>query len=730
MPRKKKNPDAEKIAEDAIATEGVLPLADADLKDAGQRNRESAAARSRAISRAAKEIGELPPVADEHMRLKEQCVEDLELFLISMFREVWFPCTFGAQQKRYIEKARRTVREGGMHAVAMCRGWGKTMITIGTSMWAGLNGHRKYAVLFGATDPLAEKILNHIKAQGEKNPHLLAWYPEVFYPVRMLEGATQRCQSQTYDGVLTDIEWAKGHVTFPMIPGHPSAGYRIETVGITGTARGSTFAGMGGKSVRPDLIFMDDVQTKASAKSPGQTRDIIETIDQDIMGLVGPDDTLACLMACTVIKKGDQADQFLDQEKRPYWQGQRSGMLTNLPPNMKEWEEYNRVRIEGVVQGLGNGPGNAHYRKHQRVLDVGFESNWAEMWDRKNECSAKQRAMNKFFEMKKPGFMAEYMNDPEGGLTGQTKKLDPDDVSDRLSDVPRYMVPLECEILTAKIDVQKSLLWYAVGAFKEDFTGSVIDYGCMPDQPRRDFNFYELEKTLQGESGADEADLEAAIHWGLERLGELILDREWERDGDGAKFRITRCHIDIKDPAVSVAVNRFCRTSRWRNILLPTEGHAVGRGKLISQWTPKEGEKFPKPEKRKECEYRLSAPENGIRKLLFDKHFWIGRVVRALSLSVHASGSLTLYGSDPDEHMMISEHLASHYSETVMYGLIKRTVYLQQIGMRDDLLDCVSGCLQAASQEGCELLQPDVQEAIPAPGRNKKPRRRAHVSYL
>ena len=47
------------------------------------------------------------------------------------------------------------------------------------------------------------------------------------------------------------------------------------------------------------------------------------------------------------------------------------------------------------------------------------------------------------------------------------------------------------------IDVQKSLLFYVVCAWDDDFTGYVIDYGTWPDQRRRYFALSDANPTLQ-----------------------------------------------------------------------------------------------------------------------------------------------------------------------------------------------------------------------------------------
>ena len=50
--------------------------------------------------------------------------------------------------------------------------------------------------------------------------------------------------------------------------------------------------------------------------------------------------------------------------------------------------------------------------------------------------------------------------------------------------------------VTAFIDVHDKLLFWCVCAWEEDFTGTVIDYGTVPDQKRLYFTLRDATATL------------------------------------------------------------------------------------------------------------------------------------------------------------------------------------------------------------------------------------------
>jgi hypothetical protein len=117
----------------------------------------------------------------------------------------------------------------------------------------------------------------------------------------------------------------------PTIAGSPASGIIVRVAGITGRVRGMKFKRADGRSVRPSLVIIDDPQTSESAGSLEQTRKRVRVLAGDILGLAGPGQKISGIMPCTIIRPGDMAEQILDREKHPEWNGERTKLLYEYP---------------------------------------------------------------------------------------------------------------------------------------------------------------------------------------------------------------------------------------------------------------------------------------------------------------------------------------------------------------------------------------------------------------
>ncbi len=238
--------------------------------------------------------------------------------------------------------------------------------------------------------------------------------------------------------------------------------------------------------------------------------------------------------------------------------------------------------------------------------------------------------------------------------------------------------------------------------------GIIIDYGWLPKQPRREFTLDDLGQTLQSESGAIDADIDAAVSWGLMKFGELVLSRQYIREGDGQEIFIPAGQIDINWRPSESAVARFCRTSKHKAIMMPGVGVGMLRNrKRISEWAKRGSETHPRPEDRRECEWMVTArKQHGVRECHFDPNHWKSWVNTAMSLPLHSPGSLSIYGEQPDEHLMLSQHITSHYPVNVTFGASSQAQWSLRPGVdRDDLLDAIIGSAVAASRHGARLTR-------------------------
>ena len=652
------------------------------------------AARNRnlAMAMAGRDIGELPEVVNPER--KKRCRTNFR-----MFCEEYFPETFSLEWSpdhlKAIHKIETAVLKGGLFALAMPRGSGKSSLTEVAAIWAMLYGHREFIMLIGATESAALELLDSLMTEFEINEHLAQDFPEVTFPIQQLDGIANRCAGQLYHGERTRITWTSNEIVLPTIKGSAASGIVVRVAGITGRIRGMKYKRPDGRSVRPSLVVIDDPQTSESAGSLEQTRKRIRVLAGDILGLAGPGQKISGIMPCTIIRPGDMADIILNRQTHPDWNGERTKMVYEFPKNMKLWEQYAEIRAEALREEGNFRRATEFYEAHRAEMDEGAKVSWEARYNH-DEISALQHAMNLKFQ-DEVAFQAEYQNDPLPEDTGGEEILSIDAICAKINGLPHNKVPLACDRITLFIDVQKALLFYVVTAWAENFTGSIIDYGSWPDQHRREFSLADANPTIQSEF--PRAGLEGGLYAALTALTDDLLGREWERE-DGAVLKIERALIDANWGQSTDLVYEFCRESRFAGVVLPSHGRYVGASSK------------PMTEYRKQPGDRLGfnwmmpsvAKKRAVRHVIYDSNFWKSFVHARLAVAIGDKGSLTLYGRIPGVHQLLAEHLTAEYRvKTSGRGRTVDEWKLKPEHHDNHWLDCLAGCAVCGSMLGCTL---------------------------
>lgn len=680
--------------------------------------REQQAAISRERSAAGREIGPLPEVA--HPRRKARCKKSLLDFCRTYFPRR-FTLDFADSHLNAIDRMERVTDAGGLFALAMPRGQGKTVLAECAAIRAVLYGFRRFVLLLQATERQAADSLRKIKLELETNELLMEDFPEVCHPIRSLEGISHRANGQTLDGERTRIGWTADGVRLPAVEGSKGSGAVLRVAGITGAVRGLSEAGPGGEILRPDMVLVDDCQTRESASSPTQTAEREAVISDDVMGLAGPTTTIAACMLCTVIYPGDLSDRFLSADRHPEWRGMRTRMLEAWPARMDLWDEYAEVRRESVRSGDGGRRATEFYAARRAEMDEGSRVSWPERM-KAGELSGLQSAMNLFYDNPR-GFKAEYQNDPDAGDAGKTaaKDLRPADVASRLSGLPRLEVPREATRLTAFIDAGGGVgrgLWYAVAAWDPGFGGSVVDYGCWPRQARSVFAADDMRPGLaEAYPGLSETQ---RVYAGLTDLTAEVLGRAYRRETTGEELRVERCLVDCG--WLSQTVHQFCRATPHAGVVYPSKGvgrTATARG--VSEWKPRSGEQSG-------WHWRLTVSETGRGRMVqFDPDAWKTFLHERLTTALGGKGCLTLFGRSAADHELVAEHCAAESSEPVtIRGATFDKWRVKPHRPDNHLWDCLIGCAVAASVQG--LAWSAVSPA--APGADQAPPKRVKLSEV
>lgn len=607
-----------------------------------------------------------------------------------------------------IELIERAVNNRERFAVAMPRGQGKTTLCEVAVIWAVLTGRHQFVYLIGATEPLAVQLMNNIKAAITTNPMLGEDFPEAVFPFVALQGEARKAGGQRYYGERTHIRWDDDKVVFASVPGARCSGAIIKCTSLHSAIRGAKVTRPSdGKDVRPTLALIDDPQTDKSAVSPPQVRERLKIINGAISGLPGPEDEIGILVPCTVIAPDDVADQLLNREKHPEWQGIRTKLVLSFPHNETLWAEYRRIRDDSFRNG-GNGEQAARfYKRNRKEMDAGSECSWPA---RHPGCiSAIEFAMVLRFK-DEATFFSEYQNEPLSERLGEQDTLSADEIAKKVNGLARWILPNETVAVTAFIDVQLKCLYWVIVAWAADHTGSIIAYGAYPDQKTNYFHMSNAKRTIR--MTHPKGGIEAALQAALTQLCQDLLDREYETE-DGAVMRINRCLIDSGWGEHSELVYKHCRRSPFAAVLMPSKGRAItASSRPISEWESKPGQ-------RRGPEWITHTAPNvqRVRLLHFDANYYKTFAHARLSTEIGDAGSVTLHGDTKsrDAHVMFGEHCTAEYRvRTKGRGRSVDEWKLPVSKPDNHFLDCLAGCCVAASYEGIVL----------GARRLKKPKRR------
>lgn len=649
-------------------------------------------------SLAGRDIGPLPEVVNPGR--KAACERNFQLFCESYFPET-YSLAWSPDHLKVIEKIETAVLRGGLFALALPRGSGKTTITESAALWSMLYGHREFVVLIGATESAALELLDSLKTELEVNERLAEDFPEVCYPVAQLEGIANRCAGQLCKGERTRITWTSNEIVLPTVEGSRASGIIVRVAGITGRIRGMKFKRSDGRSVRPSLVIIDDPQTSESAGSLEQTRKRVRVLAGDILGLAGPGQKISGIMPCTIIRPGDMADIILNRNTHPDWNGEKTRMVYRFPSNMKLWEEYAEIRAEALRTEGNFQKATEFYLANREAMDAGAEVSWEARFNH-DEVSALQHAMNLKFQ-DEAAFMSEYQNDPLPDDTADDSLLSVDEICAKINGLARRRVPLKCDRLTMFVDVQKALLFYVVIAWAEDFTGAVIDYGSWPDQHRHEYSLADANPSIQ--TLFPKAGFEGALYAALSALTDECLGREWERE-DGAVLKIERALVDANWGQSTDVVYQFCRQSSHAGVILPSHGRYVGASsKPMTEYRKQQGDRLG---------FNWMIPnvagKRAIRHVIYDTNYWKSFIHARLTVPVGDKGALTLYGRIPGAHQLFAEHLTAEYRvKTQGRGRTVDEWKLKPQSHDNHFLDCVAGCAVCGSMLGASL-----PETLPA----------------
>ncbi|MEQ1904604.1 MAG: terminase gpA endonuclease subunit [Pirellulaceae bacterium] len=332
-------------------------------------------------------------------------------------------------------------------------------------------------------------------------------------------------------------------------------------------------------------------------------------------------------------------------------------------------------------------------------MDEGSRVGWP---DRKfdSELSALQHAFN--LRIRHPlTFDSEYQNEPKRHDSDLLAIVPPASILiQKLSRVPRNVVPLVCDRLTAFIDMQQDVLFYMVCGWSNNFTGSIVDYGTEPDQRRYYFGLRDLNQTLRQKSPG--SNIDGGILEGLRAIVGRLLKTNYQRE-DGVALRVSRVLIDAGYK--NHLVYQTCRDAEFSGVAIPSYGRAIGpQQKPINAYEQRPGDQIG-------LNWMVTrAVKRASRHVLFDANWWKSFVFDRFTVSPGDIGSLTIHGSDPQAHHLLGEYLTVEYPTQLESKASGRTVTTWEAfpGRDNHWLDTLVGNCVAASMTGVILPSIDL----------------------
>jgi hypothetical protein len=670
------------------------------------------AARSREKSASGRDIGDIPSCAD--VKLRKKCEADLQTFLETCFPNA-FRLGWCEDHLLLIAELQRVILTGGFRAIGMPRGTGKSTIVMRAMLWAVCIRKHSFAMIAAANSSKAEKLLRDIVVEVSHNQILLELFPEICYPFRKLEGVANRARGQLYQGAPTNLLTSTKSVCFATLPDYPGTGAIISAAGLMEAVRGALHTLPDGRVIRPSMLLCDDFQTRESAMSPLQCFSRTEVIQNDLVGMAGPDSSFCALVTCTVIRSDDAADRLLNSELHPDWCGIRRKFLRSMPDDdaMKLWAQYSEVRAQSLRTHGDIRDATKFYKKNRKAMDHGAEASWKPRFAKdRGEISAIQHAMEWYYRSRS-GFYSELQNEPERDANESRAWLTSQDLAEcRNLALPRGVVPRGYHKLVADCDVQQSLLYYTVAAVKDDGSCHVIRYGTYPEQDEPYFTLREARKKLAHKY--PQAGDMAALSQGIVDLSEWLFSQVW-RNEDGGVVPLELAAFD----------------ARWKTEVVR---QALARSKHAKNLVAYMGQSFRAADKPiNERKYdpgarvglgwvvtkRKAAAD--VRGVISDVNFWKTSLHDQLAIRIGHPGAITTYQG---KHRMWAEHVTAEYAiQTEGRG---RTVMEWRLrpGADNHWFDTAVGCLVLGSMLGCNV--PEIADGMER-RRKRKIKRKTEV---
>ncbi len=508
-----------------------------------------------------------------------------------------------------IEGAIKASRTGSRFAVVGERGIGKSVLLWGIVLMLSITGEQSFPVCLPWDKGAVKRAFRFWKNALCSNDRILADYPEICAPFRHSKGISQRLASTVWSGGPNDgkatgaaLAITDGLMILPDCRGC------FGGVSINANPKGINHSMPDGRTIRPTLALLDDVQDRETARSIARVAYTIEIIDGDVAGMGEAGLNLPMLMSGNCIVRDDVMDHYLHSDR---WQSVRIPCVESWPDGWKDgdgpagklWQEWHGLYRSG--KGAVT-----FYRKHRAKMVKGMVLSAPGTFRKAPQLpDAFCGVMLTWFKMGPEAFAAEKQQAPlRQGVT--IYNLTPAVICSRSTDRAPGVVPDWVRLRVAATDINPSygLTWVLAG-FGQDQTSAVIAYGIHP---------------MTIPTGATDAETAKLIYEALVVHGRFLA---------GLPCRPESWIIDAGGTQFDVALRFATESGRMGCVqALP----ATGRG--ARNYKPWGKGMVGKP--REQC--HMASDTRGRKWLAWNADYWKEAAQRAWTGSAGAPGSCSL----------------------------------------------------------------------------------------
>jgi predicted phage terminase large subunit-like protein len=239
-------------------------------------------------------------------------------------------------------------KKGVKLAVAAPRGYAKSsLLSFVLPMWCMCFERKKYIVLISETAGQTEDYLDDIKSELMGNSKLRKDFP-------------QACGK-------SDTRWRQDDIIL-------KNGVRVRGIGRGGRIRGRKYRG-----TRPDLILIDDIESRDSVESPDVRNKLWNAwFLKEVIKAGNLDGTSDFIALGTILHEDSILSKLLDHRTSPDWEKKKFKAVYEFATNQKLWDEWQHIYMMHEDEDMAAEEAWKFYKKNEKEMLHGTKILWPE----------------------------------------------------------------------------------------------------------------------------------------------------------------------------------------------------------------------------------------------------------------------------------------------------------------------------------------------------------------